>query len=106
MSEREEEALRSLFREEFRELDEKLERQIKRSNQTINLFLIIIIFIVGGAFTFTSRVNTDLQNTKARVENIADDLTEIDGALSSKFPNTVPFGERLKRERAQRGVAK
>lgn len=84
-------------------LDKKLERQIKRSNQTINLFLIFIFFVVSGSFAYTNRVAEKVDTACSDIQSISADLTDIDGALKARYPDSAIFGQRSDRERQKRG---
>ena len=110
------EDLLQMLTERFDHFDEKFDHRFDNltdafdrfKTRVISLFALIvtiILFTIGGSFAYTSRVAGELDDACEEVTNLGNDLTDIDGALGQKFPDSSVFGERAKRERAQRGMA-
>ena len=91
------------LQEYFDRLEGKLDKSIARSSNMLIIIVTIFLFIFGGSFAFTSRVNSELYEVKKVINNIGADLTDIDGALKNRFPDSAVFGQRHKREVNKRG---
>jgi len=99
----EKEDLRKMFREEFRDLEGKVEKSISRSNNTLLIVVTLFLFIFGGSFAYTNRIADDVTEMKQELRNQGEDLTDIDGALYARYPDSAVFGTRHKREVNKRG---
>jgi hypothetical protein len=97
------EELLQVIDERFTRLEEKFDRFIGRIVAMVAITVTIFLFVIGGAFAFSSRVDNELKEVSKCLTKLETDVRDMDGALAKQFPDSAVFGEANKRLRKTRG---
>ena len=70
------------------------------------VIVVVFLFIIGGSFTYTSRVENKCTDTQKDMEHIRQDIGTISGTLSKEYPESMVLEGIYKRNLQDRGNAK
>ena len=97
------EELLQVIDERFTRLEDKFDKMVGRLIATVAIAVTLFIFIVGGSFAYTNKVEADTKKAERALKSLEQDVCDIDGVLKTRFPESAIFGEANKRIRKTRG---
>ena len=97
------EELLTVIDERFQRIEDKLDKFLGRFMTSVAVGVTLFLFIIGGAFSYIKAVDNKAEKNAVEIESQGADLTDIDGALEHRFPDSAVFGERHRREVSKRG---
>ena len=110
MNQNDRDIFKTLIRNEMiecrKEIKDDVDKSINRMINSQGALIVLLLFIIGGSFTYTALVSTKADKNEKVINTVFNDMRTVSGVLYEENPESVILDDMHDRYSASRGVKK